>query len=462
MVGRSRSRKRRARDGAAGSLGDEAIGRPASHDADDGAVLPDMRILFVVPYVPSLIRVRPYQFIRALAARHEVSVLASAAGREVEDAAALRPICRRIEIVPRRLAESVRRCALAAAGGEPLQGAVCRSAALEQRLRALLAEDQFDLVHIEHLRAAYLREHIPNSLPTLFDAVDCISLLWERTFRSSHCLRQRALALLELRRTRAYEARVLDTFGRVAVTSAEDRSALLSLMPRARIAVVPNGVDLDYFRPTGEPREPATLVLSGKMSYHANVTAALYFVQQVFPLIRQARPDVRLRIVGSNPPPALRGLTRDAAISVTGYVPDIREYVGRSTVAVCPIMVKVGIQNKLLEAMAMGLPVVSTAQGIRGLADDVERSALVADSPSEFAAHVCRLLDDPSLRARLGAAGRRYVEEHHRWDTAARQLEALYAESISSQLDRPPGSGRPDDRAENGLGLGASRMIGHG
>src|SRR5205807_2428662 len=124
-------------------------------------------------------------------------------------------------------------------------------------------------------------------------------------------------------------------------------------------AVIPNGVDMEHFQPDAE-RQPPSLVFSGKMSYHANVTAVLYFVREILPRVRAVEPHVRLRIVGSNPPPEIRRLATDPLITVTGYVPDVQEAVRGAAVAVCPVTVKVGIQNKVLEAMAMGLPVVST------------------------------------------------------------------------------------------------------
>jgi sugar transferase (PEP-CTERM/EpsH1 system associated) len=386
-----------------------------------------MKILFVTPYIPSLIRVRPYQFIRALAHRHEVSVLASSLGGEPHDVAELQALCRRVVIVPFRLAAGVRSCATAVLRGDPLQAAIGQSAELDRQLDALLARERYDVVHIEHLRAAGLHTRVPEDTPAVFDAVDCISLLLERTLHSSHSLRQRLVALLELHRTRAYESRLLARFHGVAVTSAADARALQTLAPAANVRVVPNGVDLDYFRPLAGGHEPDTLVFSGKMSYHANATAVIYFVRHILPLIRRERPGVRLRIVGSRPPRAVQGLARDPAITVTGYVPDIREPLGRSAVAICPITVKVGIQNKLLEAMAMGVPVVSTAAGVEGLAARPGRELLVGDDPAAFAAHVCRLLAEPALRAALGDAGRRFVEAQHRWDSAASQLESLYA-----------------------------------
>jgi glycosyltransferase involved in cell wall biosynthesis len=390
-----------------------------------------VRILFVLPYVPSPIRVRPYQFVRELSRRHEVTVLATGPSRELDAADGLSQLVRTVEVVPLRLMASLRSCAAAVVHGEPLQAAVCQSPELERRLGQLLAAGCFDLVHVEHLRAAHLGARVPKDVPTLFDAVDCISLLLLRTLRSSHSVRQRLLALLELRRMRTYEAHLLGRFDRVTVTSPEDGQALSALASVAEVAVVPNGVDLERFQPLDQTAEPATLVFSGKMSYHANVTGALHFVHHMLPLIRAIRPDVRLKIVGSNPPRVVRELARrDPAISVTGYVPDLRLAVRGATVAICPVTVKVGIQNKVLEAMAMRLPVVATRQGVEGLQAAPGRDLLVADSPAEFAAHVCRLLGQPHLRQQVAHAGLEYVRRHHRWEVSAAKLETLYGEAI--------------------------------
>ncbi|MHB1131371.1 MAG: glycosyltransferase [Chloroflexota bacterium] len=399
-----------------------------------------MRILFALPYVPSPIRVRPYNFVQVLSRAHEVSVLATATGGETEAAEHLRSLCRSVDVVRVSPSRSLRSCALAALRGEPLQAAYCRSPQVEHRLTALLQRESFDVVHVEHLRAAYLRDSIPRELPTVFDSVDCISLLLERTLCCSHSLRQRAIAALELARTRTYEATMASRYDCTAISSPADGQALQSLAPSANVAVVPNGVDLEYFRPHDGEREPVTLVFSGKMSYHANATAVFHFVRHIFPLIRRVRPETRLRIVGSKPPAAVLALARDSAITVTGYLPDLRAAVGRATVAICPVTVKVGIQNKVLEAMAMGLPVVCTREGVEGLGLVAGRDALVADNPTAFADAVCRLLGDASLRDQLGGAGRRYVEANHRWEVAGRRLEALYADAIARRtLTQPSG-----------------------
>lgn len=399
-----------------------------------------MKVLFVVPYVPSLIRVRPYHFVRELTRQgHAVTVLAASIGPSEADADALRSVAERVEVVRVRGTESMGSCLIAALRGQPLQAAVSVTPALRRRLRDLLAEQAFDVVHIEHLRAARLVHDLPGTLPRLYDAVDSISLLLERTLRSSHSLRQRAIAVAELQRTRAFEGRVISAFDEAIVTSSDDAEILARLAPGAALEVVPNGVDQDYFRPlpASSPRQAGSLVFSGKMSYHANVTAILHFVRTIWPLVRAQRPDARLTIVGSSPTAAVRDLARDPSITVTGEVSDLRPYVGSAAVAVCPMVVKVGIQNKLLEAMAMETPTVATRIGAMGLAAQPGSDFLVADSDDEFARHVVALLGDEDRARQIGRAGRRYVEQQHSWDAATRRLVELYARAAVKRTDGP-------------------------
>jgi glycosyltransferase involved in cell wall biosynthesis len=300
------------------------------------------------------------------------------------------------------------------------------------RLRDLLADDHFDVVHVEHLRAGFLLTSVPPGVPRVYDSVDSISLLWERTRQASHSRVRRLIATLERLPTRAFEARLLRHADEIAVTSHDDAETLEALVPDASVTVVPNGVDLEFFDLRDEPREPRTIVFSGKMSYHANVSAVLHFVHQILPRVRQVVPDARVRIVGSNPPRVVRALaTADPSIEVTGYLPDIRPAIRSATVAVCPVTVRVGIQNKILEAMALGVPVVASSEGAAGLEARAGRDLLVGHGPDEQAQHVAALLTDAALHRRIAAAGRHYVERTHRWATAAAAFEHLYQRAIA-------------------------------
>jgi glycosyltransferase involved in cell wall biosynthesis len=157
---------------------------------------------------------------------------------------------------------------------------------------------------------------------------------------------------------------------------------------------------------------------------------SLNFVQETLPIIWARRPDVKLVLVGKDPAPELIDLGKNPSIQITGTVDDIRPYLHRATMAVTPITYGAGIQNKVLEAMACGLPVVSSPQAVSALAVKPGQDLIVAKDPEEFANAVVNLLDDPGLRSRLGQAGRCYVEQDHLWVRIAAQLEEVYNEVI--------------------------------
>jgi glycosyltransferase involved in cell wall biosynthesis len=412
-----------------------------------------MNILFLSSYVPSPIRVRPYGFIRALARRgHRVTLVCGAGAEDGPALSALRKVCTRIVTVHVSKARMTWNALRALPGDLPLQAAL----SFDQRLReAVRAEDRsgrYDVAHIEHLRASALGYALMRT-PAVLDSVDSISLLFERTFRSSPSLKSRALALLDLARTRAYEARYTHHFEQVIVSSPEDAWALQTLhshlcpdrapdrpewfanpsdQAAESIRVVPNGVDLEYFAPQPIARERATIVFSGKMSYHANEAAALYLVREIMPLVWASRPETRVVIAGSAPPPSVRSLAIDRRVTVTGYLEDLRPAIAGATVAVAPLRYGVGIQNKVLEAMALATPVVAARQAARALHAVEGRDLLLAELPYEYADAILNLIDDPQRAATIGAAGRRYVERYHTWDAAAERLEHVYSAAIAA------------------------------
>lgn len=414
-----------------------------------------LRLLFISPYIPSLIRVRPYNLLKYLAERgHDITLLAlQPAGEDTSGLAALRAWCRQVKTVELPRWRPLWNGLQALPGRTPFQAAYSRSPAMAHLVRQTLARTTFDVVHVEHLRGAELAPGKQNP-PIVFDSVDSISLLFEQVLAAGPNRRSRLLAWLDLARTRCYEGRLLERFNRVLVTSARDRDALAELsasrivragrmaqplrsaagrpLPRVapgieeRLVVLPNGVDLDYFTPLDIPRDPASIIFTGKMSYHANIAAALDLAHLVLPFVWQQVPEARLVLAGKDPPAELLALAADPRITVTGTVSDLRPCLGRATLAVMPMRYSVGIQNKVLEAMAMGTPVVSTPQAVAALQVTPGREALVADTPQAMAQAIIKLLTDEALRRRTGQAGRRYVETHHDWRVTAEKLEAVY------------------------------------
>jgi glycosyltransferase involved in cell wall biosynthesis len=413
-----------------------------------------MNILFIVPYAPSLIRVRPLNLIKQLANRgHQVTVATLwTTGQEQANVEELRQYAYRVVGIHLPRIRSLWNCVRVLPTKTPLQAVYCLQPDLLSRITPLLSE--VDVVHVEHLRGAPYALHAARSpndnaerrVPVVWDSVDCISHLFEQAVRGSRTFKSRLMTQLELERTRRYEGWLVHQFDRVLVTSRADREALKRLATQyvtplspqgesSTIRVLANGVDLDYFAPSGDVRDPATLVLSGKMSYHANVTAALHLVNDIMPRVWQQQPEVRVWIVGKDPTAEIRALAspdipgQAGEVLVTGMVPDIRPYLRRATLAVAPVPYGAGIQNKVLEAMACGTPTLASRQAASGLNARPDHALVVAEGATEFADAILALLGNLAHRTRIGLAGRKYVEQFHSWTAATQQLEQTYQEA---------------------------------
>ena len=205
----------------------------------------------------------------------------------------------------------------------------------------------------------------------------------------------------------------------------------------ANVHVVLNGVDTAYFDPQAVPmdRTVPTAIFTGDMSYFPNEDAVRYFAQRVLPLIRESVADVRFLIVGRNPTRNVQQLQKIEGVEVTGFVPDVRTYFAKSHVAVAPFMVAAGIQNKILEAMSYGLPVVSTSRTTQGLSHNLADMVDTGDTPDEMASKVVLLLRDLPLSHHKGIDGRQRVTAEYRWAQSLAWLVEL--------LENPTDTGRP-------------------
>jgi glycosyltransferase involved in cell wall biosynthesis len=299
---------------------------------------------------------------------------------------------------------------------------------------------------VEHLRGAQYglvslgsdpdqKPHRNGRRPIVWDSVDCISHLFRQAAGQSKSTASRLITRFELPRTERLERSLLRKFDRILVTSAADREALLNLNPGEEaanpISIVTNGVDIDYFRPDPAVfRETRSLVLTGKMSYHANVSMAVYMVQEVMPVVWGKFPDIRIDIVGKDPSPEVIRLGSDPRVNVTGTVRDIRTYLNKASIAVSPIVYGAGIQNKILEAMATETPVVTTPAGASALQAKIGRDLLVGDSPESIGVIIQELLSDQTKAHEIGVNGRAYVEGNHHWPTIVERLVQFYIETI--------------------------------
>ncbi len=306
--------------------------------------------------------------------------------------------------------------------GRSFSEEVFRSRALLAGVRALAREVRPDVaVGYSSTTAQYLDGL---SCPRVMDLVDFDSLKWEeRAGRGPAGLPWR----VEARRLRSRERRILAEYDRVTVAS--DREAEAWPEPGRRPEVLPNGVDTERYSP-GPPGEvdPRAVVFTGVMNYPPNVEGVVWFSRRVLPRIREAVPGATFTIVGSTPVRRVRRLAAFPGVTVTGRVPEVAPRLRRAAVAVAPLGLARGVQNKVLQAMACGVPVVATPAAAAGIRARPGRDLLTAETETGFAEAVTALLLDPARRAALGRAARERVAACHRWAPVMERMESILAE----------------------------------
>jgi sugar transferase (PEP-CTERM/EpsH1 system associated) len=258
------------------------------------------------------------------------------------------------------------------------------------------------------------------AIPAVIDLVDVDSQKWLDYAAVSRSPRS-WLYSLEGRRLRRLEQELPAKARAVTLVSEAEANLFRQFAGTGRILVVTNGVDLEYFQPAEEAKESGC-VFVGALDYLPNVDGIKWFCEAVWPEIHRFHPEARISLVGRRPTPAVRRLADLPGVNVVGQVPDVRPYYARAAVVVAPLRLARGVQNKLLEALAMGKALVASSATLAGLKTQADVHLLRADSADEWQKAIRQLLGDRSLRQRFGAAGRRYVEENHNWD---RCLELL-------------------------------------
>jgi sugar transferase (PEP-CTERM/EpsH1 system associated) len=324
-----------------------------------------------------------------------------------------------IELVPFPKPLQAARSALGLLGGASMQVAYHRSPAMKRRVEevAKRVRPAAAIAHLSRM-AGYVR---PGLAPRRI--LEMTDVFFEYYRRAKRTVRRRGPLLysVEEPRIRRHEIDCVRRFDAVVLVSERERERLAAAAGHPeRIHAIPNGVPPEWLdiAPTPEPR---LILFHGSLAYPPNAEAALWFAREVLPRI----PDARFRIVGADPPPAIRALHGKDGVEVTGTVESVVPHLRQAAVSVCPLRVAAGIQNKVLEAMALGAPVVSTSAALAGIRAEPGRDLAVADTAEGMAAEVAALLDDPSRRARLSAAGRRLVAEEYLWSKALEPYLAL-------------------------------------
>jgi sugar transferase (PEP-CTERM/EpsH1 system associated) len=387
-----------------------------------------MKILFVChrfPYPPNRGgKIRPFNMIRHLSQKHTVVVGSLAhTEEELSHGAGLSAHCH--EVLATIVPNSARwaRAGKALFSRFPSSAAYFSSPELRRKIDDAVRRYGFDAVIVHCAFAAQYAVDIPAKF-RLLDFGDLDSGKWfdYQSFRSfPRCLGY----ALEARKLRSYETSLAGAFDYCTVTTQGEMEELGKLNVDVPSAVIPNGVDSSYFKPAAGTRNGHSIVFVGRMDYFPNIDGAEYFAKNIFPIIRQRIPDARLQFVGSDPSRAVLKLANIPGVVVTGHVPDVRPYLKDATVTIAPLRLARGTQNKILESMAMGVPVVATSVAAKGVAAVPGAQLLVADEPEQFADAVVSILENSRLGQSISYAARRQVEEAHSWSRSMRILDSI-------------------------------------
>jgi hypothetical protein len=395
-----------------------------------------MKILFVChrfPYPPNRGgKIRPFHMIQHLGQKHSVVVASLAhSEQELKEGQPLREYCEDViaEVLPSRTRWI--NAGRALFSSMPSSVAYFSSRRLKQRIQDAWRRFRFDAILVHCVFASQYVQDLSCGFRMLdFGDVDSVKWLDYAHFRRA------PLSIgyrLEAEKLRRYEFQMAQTFDLCTATTLGEVEEIKKLNVTRPTALISNGVDLAYFQPRPEnPPSSNVLVFLGRMDYFPNIDAVLLFARDIYPLIRQAVPTAAFRIVGSNPSPAVLDLAKIPGISVTGHVPDVRPYLLDAAVAVAPLRIARGTQNKILQFLALGIPVVTSPQAAKGIGAMPGKHFLVADGAEQFAAEVIRLLQDTKWRKKLSVEGREPLDSMHSWPSSMKVLDQL--------LERVPNS----------------------
>jgi polysaccharide biosynthesis protein PslH len=390
--------------------------------------LGDLRVLLIVsmfPFPPrSGFETRCYHLLRQIARRHDVTLLTYATRDELADVERLRQEFT-VEVVPHEAVSRYtkrRRQAASLASTVPFAARSVQTTDMQQAIDRLCARP-YDVVQLESI--LLWRYRFPMQSRVVLDEHNVEYEVFARMRAVETSPLRKTFYRLEERRIRAFEQSAWRRVSGCVVTSRREEHIVHEHAPDTPTAVVPNAVDLDYFRTSGLAVVPKSIVFNGVLDYRPNVDAANFLVDEILPLVRGRCPEVQLTIVGRGAPAELERLRRHG-VQVTGEVADLRPHLERAAVLVVPIRMGGGTRLKVVEGLAMTKALVSTTLGCEGIDVQDGEHLLIADTATDFAAQIVRLFDDPTLAEKLGRNGRGLIERAYSWDAAGERLAELY------------------------------------
>lgn len=388
------------------------------------------------PYPPkSGGKVRIFNLIKEISKYHDVYLLSLASKDELDFVPIMLKYCKQVEVVPfqhnsfSRLIRWVRIFSNLFTQ-VPLEVAAKESTEMKKKVKEI-TNDDFDVIQVEWLQMAhYLPFDLLKNTPLILVEHDVAYVpLKRRSSTETGILKY--IMTRECYKMKKYEREICHKFSKIIAMSEIDKERLLELNENLDVSVVPNGVDTHYISPEIDQEDSGSLLFIGWMKHYPNRDAMIFFLKEVFPLIIKEIPSIKVYIVGQHAPQELLTLAKsNPNIICTGYVEDVREYLHKCTVYICPLRIGGGTRLKILEAMAAGIPIVSTTVGAEGLSVKQGENILLSDSPEMFAKETIRLLNNLELRNKLVKNARNFVEQNYDWEMIAKKQMAIYDISV--------------------------------
>jgi polysaccharide biosynthesis protein PslH len=385
----------------------------------------------VLPYPPdSGPKVKTWNVIKYLSQKHEVTLVSFTRGDQSKDVERLRQVCARVETVPmtRGIVQDGKSFLRSLLTGQPWMMLRDDRAIMRQLVDRLSAEIKFDIAHADQLNMAQYALRVPGT-KHLLDAHNALWQLYQRLALTLPQGPKRWVLERDWRLLKKYEGDICRKFDAVTVVSEEDRLALSEAMGSdCPATVIPITVDLDEFPLIKRTAESNHIISVGTMYWPPNIDGMLWFLNDIYPLVRQHNPEVEFDIIGARPPEAILAFDRlNIGVHVHGYVDDPTPYLENAGAMVVPLRAGSGMRVKILNALSQGIPIVTTQIGCEGIDVIHDQHLLIADTPAEFAAAVLNLLENPHEANRLGAAGRDLIQNHYDYRAASQRLDAIYS-----------------------------------
>jgi polysaccharide biosynthesis protein PslH len=379
--------------------------------------------------------IRNFSLLKEASRHHEIYSLSFLLGSDPgEHVRALEPYCRRVETInlPRPKPERVSKAIASFAGGtRPFVLSEYHSRDMASALERMVREEKIDVIHAHCLHVGQYVEHRGRAA-FVYDAHNLEHILWARFARVQKPL-MRAFARNQIPKFVKWERHVGLHSEKVVMLSDDDRTEFLKVVPESDVATIPNGADVEFFQPRPDvPIEENSIIYFAHFGWPPQDDAALYLHNDILPLVRRQIPSARLYLVGRNPPPPIQRLAGNG-VTVTGMVPDIREYIQRAAVVALPLRIGSGQKHRVFQSLAMEKPVVTTSVGAEGIALEHDVNALLSDDPARIAEYIVELLRDPERGRRIGRAGRELVLSRYEWAANYRLLDRVFAEAVEKR-----------------------------